>query len=337
LLEALGAVDANGRGFVLVSESGNKLAGVLTDGDVRRALLQGAKATDKISAFMNAEPKSVIEGDLPKIKEILRMPGITFVPILNKSGQIVDVAFRDMQAPDAKTRENLVMIMAGGRGSRLGALTANRPKPLVDVCGEPMVGRVLESLRAHNFHHFIFSLNYLGDQLRDYFGDGSKHGVMIDYVEEKQPLGTAGSLSLLPERPDRPVLVINCDVLTGLDFSTLVDRHETDENVVATMAVRDYVVSLPFGTVQIDRGTIRQISEKPQFTYQVAAGIYVLSPAVFDYVEPDTYLDMPDLFERLISDGKQTRSHHINDYWFDFGTPEQIEEAVEYLQRRGLL
>ncbi|MBK9077969.1 MAG: NTP transferase domain-containing protein [Hyphomicrobium sp.] len=226
--------------------------------------------------------------------------------------------------------------MAGGKGSRLGAVTASRPKPLIELGGKPMAERVLEAWKAKGFRHFVFTLNYLGDQIRDYFGDGRNRGVMIDYVEEPTSLGTFGILSLLPMKPTRPIMVVNCDVVTGLDFSRCSIIMEADRSV-ATMAVRDYVSEVPFGIVQTHGGLIMQISEKPRFTYQVAAGVYTLSPEALETIEPNTYLDMPTLFERLIAAGKQTRCHHVNSYCFDLGTIDQIKAAEIYLAGRGLL
>ena len=215
---------------------------------------------------------------------------------------------------------------AGGRGVRLLPHTENCPKPLLPVGGKPMLEHIIERARAEGFQRFVLAVHYLGHMIEAHFGDGSKFGVEIRYLHERQRMGTAGGLSLLPETPESPLIVTNADLLTNQDLGNLVGRH-TETGADATMAVRSYEVEVPFGVVQEDDGRIQAVVEKPVQRFTVSAGIYVLSPQVLTLIPRDCFFDMPSLFEEMFRVGMQARCHYIDGYWLDIGRLEDYKQA----------
>jgi NDP-sugar pyrophosphorylase family protein len=217
----------------------------------------------------------------------------------------------------AVERPNWVVLMAGGLGTRLRPLTEDCPKPMLPVGGKPILESILESFVEQGFRRFFFSVNYKAEMVQDHFGDGSRWGVRIDYLHEDRRLGTAGALSLLDDRPDAPLVVMNGDLLTRASFDKLLDFHYA-QSATATMTVRDYDFQVPYGVVKIDGTQIVSIEEKPVQKFFVSAGIYVLSPSVFD---------MPSLFSRLINEGQKVAAYPLKEYWLDIGRIEEFERA----------
>jgi NDP-sugar pyrophosphorylase family protein len=211
--------------------------------------------------------------------------------------------------------------MAGGKGMRLRPHTESCPKPMLEVGGKPMLQHILERAIADGFRNFIISLNYLGNMIEEYFGDGSNYGVTINYLNEDVPLGTAGCLSLLPSRPNLPFIVTNGDVLTDVNYSELLDFHIHHE-ANATMAVRQHEIRNQFGVVQIKGLEIEGFEEKPIYRSHVNAGIYALNPAVLNYLEHKRYCDMPVLFDRIKKDSGRTIVYPMHELWLDIGRPE---------------
>jgi NDP-sugar pyrophosphorylase family protein len=216
--------------------------------------------------------------------------------------------------------------MAGGLGTRLGELTRDCPKPLLRVGNKPVLETILENCIEYAFKRFYISVNYKADMLKDYFGDGSRWGVDIRYIEEKKRLGTAGALGLLPEDPTVPLLVMNADVLTKINFKHLLEFHE-EHRSVATMCVREYEFQVPYGVVKIDNHRLLDILEKPVHQFFVNAGIYVLNPEAVSMVPKNTYFDMPALFEKLLQDQAETAAFPVREYWLDIGRKDDLERA----------
>ncbi|WP_438810775.1 nucleotidyltransferase family protein [Pseudomonas laurentiana] len=216
--------------------------------------------------------------------------------------------------------------MAGGLGERLRPLTENCPKPMLMIAGKPILECILESFIEQGFRNFFLSVNYLASVVRDHFGDGSKWGVNICYLQEHKRLGTAGALSLLPERPQDPILVMNGDLLTHARFDNLVQFHDEHDSL-ATMTVREYDFQVPYGVVRMDGAAIESIDEKPVHRFFVNAGIYAISPAALDLIPPETFYDMPTLFEDLIKARKSTAAFPLREYWLDIGQIEEFERA----------
>jgi len=216
--------------------------------------------------------------------------------------------------------------LAGGLGSRLQPLTEDKPKPLLSVGDKPILETILESFVEQNFRRFYISVNYKADAIKEHFADGGKWNAEIRYLEEEPRLGTAGALDLIPERPELPLLVMNGDLLTRVNFQDLLDYHR-DQKAEATMCVREYDFQVPFGVVEIDDHNIRSIDEKPVHRFFVNAGIYVLEPGLIDLIPKGEYFDMTDLFARALEKGYETQAFPIHEYWLDVGRIDDLDRA----------
>jgi NDP-sugar pyrophosphorylase family protein len=219
-----------------------------------------------------------------------------------------------------------VVLMAGGLGTRLQPLTDECPKPLLAVGGRPILETILESFAEQGFKRIFLSVNHKAEMIRSHFGAGERWGVQVEYLHESIRLGTAGALSLLPERPTTPVVVMNGDLLTRTNFDNLLRFHNA-QDAIATMAVREYDFQVPYGVVRLNGANIESIEEKPVQRFFVNAGIYTLSPEALDYLPIQTMFDMPNLFEHLIAAGKTTAAYPLREYWLDIGRLEELERA----------
>jgi NDP-sugar pyrophosphorylase family protein len=230
----------------------------------------------------------------------------------------------DIVAPEE--RSTPVVVMAGGLGTRLRPITDDRPKPLVEVEDGPILETLLERLSAQGFCHVYLSVNYEAEMIESHFGDGSEWGLQVEYLREEKRLGTAGPLSLLPERPAESILVVNGDLLTTLNFGQLMDFHD-EQSAVATMGVRRYRTEIPYGVAELDGRRITGLEEKPTEEYFVNAGIYVLEPEVLDQIPDDTFFDMPELFRILVEDERHVTAYPIEEYWRDIARQEDLQKA----------
>jgi dTDP-glucose pyrophosphorylase len=316
--EAAQVLDQKALQIVLVTDDEERLLGTVTDGDIRRAILRGVNLTEPVRNVMNKNPvtASVDEGRENILDEMKRR-GLHHIPLVDDRGRIVGLDTLD-ELIRTPVRENWVVLMAGGLGSRLRPLTDDCPKPMLKVGGKPLLQTILENFVECGFRRFFISVNYMSEIITSYFGDGSRWGVEIRYLHENQRLGTAGALSLLPERPTAPVLVINGDLLTKVNFGQLLDFH-ADHRAKATMCVREYDLQVPYGVVKIDKHRITSIEEKPVQHFFVNGGIYVLEPDALDLIASNTYFDMPTLFQALIDDQQETAVFPIREYWLDIG------------------
>jgi dTDP-glucose pyrophosphorylase len=318
----------------LVVDGTDRLLGTVTDGDIRRALLRGASDEDPASGVMNASPQTLPAGaDARTALESLRKTTHRCIPRLDGQGRVVAVWHAADFALDEKS-DNTVVVMAGGLGSRLSPLTRDVPKPLIEVGGKPILETILDNFRAFGFRDFFFSVNYLSEQIKSHFGDGSGWGVSIRYLEEREQLGTAGSLSLLPARPVHPLLVMNGDVLTKINFLQLLEFHR-QQGSAATMCVREYDLQVPYGVVRPEGARIVSVDEKPVHRFFVNAGIYVLEPDALNCIPADSHFDMTSLFQHLIAQQKHTSAYPIREYWLDVGRHDDLERARNDFKRNG--
>ncbi len=333
--DALAAIDRGVMQIALVVEE-DRLLGTITDGDIRRGFLKGKRLDDPIRDIYNPDPvQAGINQSKDDILQLALARGIKNVPIVDEDGILVGIEnIHDYLRVSSKP--NLVILMAGGLGTRLRPLTEHTPKPMLTVGAKPILETIIESFARHGFRNFLLSVNYRAEQIQDYFGDGSKYGVEIDYIVESKRLGTAGALSLLPQWPERPFIVMNGDLLTGLNFEHLLNYH-LHTNAHATMCVRDYEFQVPYGVVQTDGAKVRAIEEKPVHHFYVNAGIYVLHPSVLRFIPKDTFYDMPQLFQDLLAVQKKVCSFPVKEYWLDIGRPAEFEQAqVEFDQYMDL-
>lgn len=326
LRQAMAAIDAAALQIAFVVGDDGRLLGVVTDGDLRRALLAGAEMSEPVPVAMNRTPK--VLADTQSRAEglaLMREARIHQVPVVNAAGVLLDVLLLDevMQRP---VRDNWVVLMAGGLGTRLRPLTDNCPKPMLKVGGRPLLETIVRNLRTQGFRNFFLSVNYKAEMILDHFGDGSHLGVNLHYLQETRRLGTGGALTLLPSTPDLPFVVANGDILTTLDFGQMIDFHVA-QGAAGTMGIRDYEVSVPYGVVDTDGARITGMREKPVHRFFVNSGLYVLSPEALPLIPRGELYDMPTLFETLQGQGRHTAAFQVREYWMDIGRPDDLSRA----------
>ncbi len=324
--QAMEAIDSSSIQLALIVDDYLHLKGIVTDGDIRRVVLRGMSIDTPIVDVMNTNPVVFHPEDSRNYvinhmqKRVLRQ-----APIIDDNGKVLDLYILN-DLIFKKRRSNIVLLMAGGLGTRLRPLTEDIPKPLLKVGSKPIIETILLSFVENGFSQFYFSVNYKSEMIEKYFSDGSRWDVNIRYLHEKKRLGTAGSLYLLPKDLNEPIIVMNGDLLTKVDFGEFLDYH-VSENAVATMGVREYSWQIPYGVIGIKSNRILSIQEKPVHQCYVNAGMYVLSPEAVQHVSSEKYLDMPDLFRSLIAEGKKTTVYPIRDYWMDIGQMDDFLKA----------
>lgn len=324
--EVIQVIDKNAMQIALVVDDKQRLLGTVTDGDVRRGILKGVTLEDPVQRIMRSEPVTARSEDSQKKRlAILRKKEIKQLPVLDDAGRVVGLELLD-DLVDAPARDNWVVLMAGGLGSRLQPLTDKTPKPLLPVGKKPILETIIENFVDAGFNRFYISVNYKNEMIRSHFGDGSGWGSEIRYISESERLGTAGALGLLPEKPAKPFFVMNADLLTKVNFMHLLNFHH-ENKVDATMCVREYDFQVPYGVVRIDGHTVKGIDEKPVQSFFVNAGIYVLDPEALKHIPVNKPLDMPQLFEKIIRDGHKTAAFPIREYWIDIGRLNDFERA----------
>lgn len=326
LREALEKIDRTGTQMALVVDERRRLLGTLSDGDARRGLLKGLGLADKVSAAMYTQPTVAHAGeDTQLILATMRGLGLHQLPIVDADGVVVGLQVVDDYFT-RPARDQWVVIMAGGLGSRLQELTRDTPKPMLKVGSRPLLETIVRGFAEQGFRRFYFAVNYKAEQIEAHFGNGSGFGVEVRYLKENQRMGTAGALSLMPERPAQPFVVTNADLLTKENYGHMVDEHIAS-GAAATMAVRDYEMQVPFGVVRHRDDAIEAIEEKPIQRFVVNAGTYVLSPQALELVPHERYFDMPSLFDAMVQRGWRTRCHHTDGYWLDIGRLPDYERA----------
>ena len=310
--------------LVLICSLEGRLTGTLTDGDLRRGLLGGLSLEDSVAKAMN---RSFVSGQLgdskPEFHSLMRKRQIHELPILDKSGAVVDLI---SDRPESTPFNGTFVIMAGGRGSRLMPLTNSTPKPMLLVGTKPILEHILSSAISQGFEKFVISVNYLGNQIENYFGDGSNWGISITYLREDEPLGTAGALSLLPKDVPGPIVVSNGDLVTNLDYRAMIQNHEDSEASIS-MAIRQFELRNPYGVVVTRGEFVEGIEEKPAYVSQVNTGIYVLSPEVLTILHPNSFLNMTDLVQRALDQKEKVAAFPIHESWMDIGTPQDFQAA----------
>ena len=332
--EALEIINEEALQIVLVVTN-DKLLGSVTDGDIRRGLLKDLSLEDTIDKVMNKSPLTAdYSFSKSTLISLLESKKISAIPIL-KNGTLVglETLYNLLSKPKFN---NPVFIMAGGFGTRLRPLTDHCPKPLLKVGNKPILEIIMQRFIDAGFYKFYISTHYLPDMIHNHFGDGSKWNVDITYIHEEVPLGTGGALGLLPKNIKQlPLIMINGDVLTNLDINALLDYHNK-ENALATMCVREYDYQIPYGVIEKEGNKIIGMIEKPTYTFHVNAGIYVVSPKLFNGVEKDTKIDMPSLLEMHIEDNEKIVMYPLTEYWLDIGQMTEYKQAQKDIISLGL-
>jgi dTDP-glucose pyrophosphorylase len=324
--ETISAIDAHSLQIALVVDDDRRLLGTVTDGDVRRGLLRGVALSERTQTIMNPKPTVARQGQSRQsIVSLLQKSMLHHLPVVDDQGCIVGLEVVDDLLQPAG-RDNWVVLMAGGLGTRLQPLTNSCPKPMLKVGNTPILEIILKSFAEQGFTRFFISVNFKAQMFEEYFGDGSRWNVEIQYLREQEKMGTAGSLSLLPQLPERPLIVMNADLITKINFGQFIDFH-TQSGSKATMAVREYDFQIPYGVVRLENERIVNIDEKPVQRFFVNAGIYVLSPEVVGIVPSEGVFNMTTLFEDLMKKNVNTNVFPIREYWLDIGQMSDFEKA----------
>lgn len=323
---AVEILDGNPAHIALVVDETGRLLGTITDGDVRRGLLKGAGIETPVERVMQRQPVTAPLGTGREAAvAIMRRRMILQLPLLDAEGRVASLELLERDETAAAT---WVVLMVGGEGRRLRPLTADTPKPLLPVGGQPLAETILRRFAEQGFRRFFLSINYKADLFRRHFGDGAALGVAVDYLEEAEPRGTAGSLTLLPQRPPGPIVVMNGDLLTAVDFRYLLDFHR-DSGAAATLCVREYALQVPYGVARLDGQRLLSLDEKPSESVFVNAGIYVLSPEVLELIPPSGLYHMTTLLQDLVAGGREVAACPLREYWLDIGRLEDLERAQE--------
>ncbi len=326
IFEAIKAIDAGSLQILLIVENG-RLMGTVTDGDIRRSILRGLGTDEPVTRVMNANPVTVNpatgRGD---ILALMRAESIHCVPVINASGYVIGLE-TDSSSLLEGIEETHVVLMAGGLGMRMRPLTESVPKPMLAVNGKPMLDHIIARFIEQGFRRFYLSVNYKSELIRQYFGDGTDLGVNISYLDENKPLGTGGSLSLLPtDDISENIIVMNGDLLTTLNFRQLLDFHNL-QGGHATMCVRDYSFQVPYGVVQVEGAEFVDIVEKPAHTCFVNAGVYVIRASELKHIPHNVFYDLPDIFGQLKTQGKRVNVFPVREDWRDVGSKKDYELA----------
>jgi dTDP-glucose pyrophosphorylase len=311
---------------LIVNESG-QLEGTISDGDIRRGLLKGLDITSPITSVIHRNAM-VVPPEMGRdlVMQLMVANKIQQVPVVDASHRVVGLHLWD-EITTPPVRPNMLVIMAGGMGTRLRPHTDTCPKPLLPVAGKPMLEHIIERAKLEGFSHFVLAIHYLGHMIEDHFGNGDRLGVRVDYLREQSPLGTAGALGLLNPLPDAPFVVTNGDVITDIRYGELLDFHSR-HSAVATMAVRVHEWQHPFGVVQMQGVDIVGFEEKPVARSHINAGVYALDPSALAVLSPGAHCDMPTLFERLQAQMQRTVAYPMHEPWLDVGRPDDLSRAT---------
>lgn len=324
--EVLQIIDKSSKQLAIVVDENKRVLGTISDGDIRRALLNNISLKETAKNIYYKTPTvASINNSKEEIINICRTKKIHQIPIVDDKGNLIGLEILD-ELISKENKSNKVILMVGGLGTRLRPLTENTPKPMLKVGNKPILQTIVEKFAEYGYTNIVMCVNYKSYIIQDYFGDGSKFGVSIEYILEEQRMGTAGALSLLKEKPLEPFFVMNGDLLTNVNFEHLHDFHVSN-NSMGTMCVREYEFQVPYGVVNIEENKILSIEEKPVHKFFVSAGIYMLSPNVLEYIPNNQFYDMPTLFEKLIREKQNTISFPLREYWLDIGRMEEFEKA----------
>lgn len=342
LLDAVQAIEfTEKRAAVIVNEE-NKLLGTITDGDIRRKLLTGGTLQDLAIKAMNTQPITAKKGTSAEtLMHLMKKRNVLIIPIVTNTNNFVElIHLKDLDNDSVRdlyqeSTYDFAVIMAGGKGVRLRPVTNNIPKPMLEVGGVPLLERQIISLSRIGIKKIYISVNYLSNQIEEYFKDGSRYNTQISYLKESTKMGTAGSISLITEDPIAPFLIINGDIFTNSNFNALLDYHNSN-NAEVTVATTSYSIEIPYGVIEMKNGEVMGISEKPTQKYLCNAGIYSVSPTTFSFFSKFKIQTMPDLISLLLKKGLKVSAFPVHEYWIDIGTPEDLKKVREFYNTKNI-
>ena len=324
--DAMALLNASGREVVLVRDGEGRIAGLITDGDIRRGLLAGATLQSPVTAIMHRDFFAVgPEIDRAAVLDLMKARTFWHVPVLDAQRRLIAIHFlRDLIG--ATPKPNVVVVMAGGRGTRLRPMTETIPKPMVEVAGRPILERIVLHLVGHGLQNIYLAVNYKAKIIEDYFGNGSHFGCAISYLREVEPLGTGGPLSLLPSKQKDPIIVLNGDQVMRVDLSAMLEHHRC-QGALATIAIGPHQIEMPFGTVIERDGRLVDLREKPTINLLINRGIYILEPEVLSAIPTQGEFPITSLFEGLLADKRPISVYYFEDQWVDVGSPADWRQA----------
>ena len=327
LIDVIKEIENNHLQVALVGREG-QLVGTVTDGDIRRGILKGLSLDIPVRQVMNPSPITAQAGISDEdARALMQKHSIAQLPLLDSDRKVTDVKILS-EVTQAPNLDNWVVLMAGGVGTRLKPLTDDTPKPLIKVGDRPILETILRGFISSGFSKFYISVNFKAELIEEYFGDGAPWNVEIRYLRERERLGTAGSLSLIPTLPSDPIFVMNGDLLTTIDFRQMLNYH-TEKDAPATIAVREHQVNIPYGVVEYCDDRLIEIVEKPSKQYFVNAGIYIINPTELKTITSGKRFDMPELFDSIIESGGKPAVFPIREYWIDVGRLKDLKTASE--------
>ncbi|CAB1241647.1 D-glycero-D-manno-heptose 1-phosphate guanosyltransferase [Clostridiaceae bacterium BL-3] len=322
----LGILDRGAKGIVFIVDDEDRLMGTITDGDIRRAILSGANLEDNVSNIVHRNSVCVsCNTNRERIKDIFIKKAVKVIPVVDDNSRVVDlISINDILLPEGK--ENPVIIMAGGLGTRLKDLTKEVPKPMLKVGHDPILQHIISNFKQYGYNKILISVNYKSEIIENYFQDGLAYGVKIDYIKESKRLGTAGGIKLADDYIDKPFFVINGDIFTNLNVDNMM-RFHIENKFDITVGTRKHSFQIPYGVIEAENNCIKGLKEKPIVDYLINAGVYCLNPDLVNFIPDNQYFEITDLIGICIKNGGKVGSYEIKDYWMDIGRMEDYNKV----------
>lgn len=324
--QALEVLDAGSKGIILIVDKEKKLIGTITDGDIRRAILKGMSIEESVGEVVHYNPIYVTQNmTREEIKDVFIKKAVKDIPIVDDDNRVIDlISINDILIPEGK--ENPVVIMAGGLGTRFKDLTKEIPKPMLKIGQDPILQHIINNFKQYGYNKIILSVNYKAEIIENYFQDGVAYGVKINYIKESKKLGTAGGISHAKSFINTPFFVINGDIFTNLNVENMMNFH-IENKFDITVGTRRHSFQIPYGVIQTEQIEIKEIKEKPIIDYLINAGVYCLNPEIIDFIPENEYFEITDLIDQCIKKGLKVGSYEINEYWMDIGRLEDYNKV----------
>lgn len=335
LIQAMQKIDVNANGILFVVNDDKKLCGAISDGDIRRWILRTGCLEANVQDIMNREPIYLQDEKVDDIQLFMKKKSIVALPILDNKNQIVKIELlkhnNTIENVQNKLEDVSVIIMAGGKGTRLYPYTKILPKPLIPIGDIPILERIVNSFYDYGITDFLFTVNYKKNMIRSYFTELDKK-YNIEYIEEEQPLGTAGSICLIERKFSKPVFVTNCDTLIRADYSDIYKYHLESNNAMTMVCALKHD-TIPYGVIQTkENGEIKSISEKPSRSYLINTGMYIINPEIIKSIPKNKFFHMTHLMEKVIENNLRVGMYPVSeDSFLDMGEIEEMKRMEEKL------